>query len=100
MFLFELSNKIDAKVDAMGFKIEKIKPATVIRRVQLPGKVDKLRKCSADLKTPMVRQPCLLLEVWDFLQGPWIAGEPVAVRGTRDSHEQLTSTATWLTTPV
>lgn len=52
MFLFKLSNEVDAQIDPVRFKVQEIESATIIRSVWLSREINKLRKCSANLLSP------------------------------------------------
>lgn len=52
MFLFELSDEVNAQIDPVRFKVEEIESAAIIRSVELSSEVDKLRKRSANLPSP------------------------------------------------
>lgn len=43
MLLLELSYKVNADVDAMGFKIDKVQSAAIILCVNLPSEIHELR---------------------------------------------------------
>lgn len=49
MFLVQLSNEVNAKVDAMGFEVDKIQSAAIVRGVQLSRKIDQFRQRAANL---------------------------------------------------
>lgn len=99
VFLVQLADKVDAQVNAMGFEVNEVQPAAIIRRVQLPSKIDQLGQRSANLEpiivSPSILRALLLLHLRSYAM--FLCGEITAVvcgGGT------LTSTATWLTTPV
>lgn len=50
MLLLQLSNEIDANVDAVGFEIEEVQATAIVFRIQLARKVDQLRKRSTNLE--------------------------------------------------
>lgn len=49
MFLVQLSNKVNAKVDAMGFEVDKVQSAAIVRGVQLSREIDQFRQRTANL---------------------------------------------------
>lgn len=49
MLLFKLSDKFNAKVDAMGFKVNEVQSSAIVRGVQLSRKIDQFRQRSANL---------------------------------------------------
>lgn len=54
MFLVQLSNKVNAKVDAMGFEVDKIQSAAIVRGVQLSRKIDQFRQRAANLQSNII----------------------------------------------
>jgi hypothetical protein len=70
VFVFELSDEVDAQIDPVRFKVEEIESAAIIRSVELSSEIDKLRKCSANLPSPSATSVMLSSGVASELSGP------------------------------
>jgi hypothetical protein len=85
VFLFELSDEVDAQIDPVRFKVEEIESAAIIRSVELSSEIDKLRKCSTNLPSPNAMSVMLSSGVATELSARPLdcggGGKPVAVRG-------------------
>lgn len=106
MFFLQLSDEVDADVDPVGFEVDEIEAASIVGLVELSCEINELCERSTDLeKTSTVVSGGILRASFGSsfqLRGARGQCGAVEMRGGKrqKKREILTSTATWLTTPV
>ena len=102
MLLIQLPDEFNAQVYPMGLEVDEVQPAAIIRRVQLAREINQFGQRSANLSS-------IVNISWSVTAHPSLLGFGISDCGGTDQLDRvrggknegsLTSTATWLTTPV
>ena len=102
VLLVQLPDELDAQVYPMGLEVDEVQPAAIIRRVQLAREINQFGQRSANLSSIgnvswSVTAPSSSLLGFGISD---CGGQITMTECGGGRASSLTSTATWLTTPV